>query len=137
LQAAIIGVLVLPGVIEGAHLHPYEYVYYNRFVGGVNGAFRKYELDYWGTSYREATAYLNQVAPANGTVWVEGPAHLVQLYARPDLKIYSTDEAVRAPGYDYVVATTRYNLDLASYPQAPVVHVIERDGSPLTVIKKP
>ncbi|HEX8993534.1 MAG TPA: hypothetical protein VF784_17780 [Anaerolineales bacterium] len=137
LQAAVIGLLVLPGIIDGVRLHPYEYIYYNRFIGGVSGAFRKYELDYWGTSYREATAYLDQVAPANGTVWVEGPAHLVQLYARPDIKIYSTDEAARASHYDYVISTTRYNLDLASYPEAAVVHVIERDGSPLTVIKKP
>jgi hypothetical protein len=137
LRAAIIGVLILPGIIDCVHLHPYEYIYYNRFVGGVSGAFRRYELDYWGTSYREATAYLNQVASANDTVWAEGPAHLVQLYARPDLKIYSTDEALRASHYDYVVATTRYNLDLTSYPGATVVHVIERDGSPLTVIKQP
>ncbi len=137
LQAALIGLLVLPGIVDGAQLHPYEYIYYNRFIGGVHGAFRKYELDYWGTSYREAAAYLNQVAPANDTVWVEGPAHLLQLYARPDLKIYSTYEAARADHYDYVVALTRYNLDLTSYPDAAVVDRIEREGSSLTVIKTP
>lgn len=137
LQAALIGLLVLPGILDGVHLHPYEYIYYNRFIGGVHGAFRKYELDYWGTSYREAAAYLNQVAPANDTVWVEGPAHLLQLYARPDLKIYSTYEAARADRYDYVVALTRYNLDLTSYPDAAVVDRIERGGASLTVIKTP
>jgi hypothetical protein len=137
LQAALIGLLVLPGIVDGINLHPYEYVYYNRFIGGVHGAFRKYELDYWGTSYREAAAYLDQVAPANGTIWVEGPAHLLQLYTRPDLKIYSTYEAERADHYDYVVAITRYNLDLTSYPAAAVVHIVERDGAGLTVIKKP
>ena len=137
LQAAVIGLLILPGIIGGAQLHPYEYVYYNRFVGGVHGAFRKFELDYWGTSYREAADYLNGVAPANGTVWVEGPAHLLQLYTRPDLKIYSTDEAERSDHYDYVVALTRYNLDLTSYPGATIVHTVGRDGSDFTVIKRP
>jgi hypothetical protein len=137
LQAAIIGLLLLPGIADGVHLHPYEYIYYNRFIGGVNGAFRKFELDYWGTSYREAADYLNEAAPSNGSIWVEGPAHLLQLYARPDLKIYSTYEQERAGHYDYVVAVTRYNLDLTSYPSAPIIYVIERDGASLTVIKKP
>ncbi len=137
LQAAVIVLLVLPGVIDGVHLHPYEYIYYNRFVGGVSGAFRQFELDYWGTSYREAADYLNSVAPANATIWVEGPAHLLQLYVRPDLKTYSTYEAERALHYDYVVALSRYNLDLTSYPEAAIIHAIQRDGATLTVIKKP
>ncbi len=137
LQAAVIALLILPGVIDGVQLHPYEYIYYNRFIGGVRGAFRQYELDYWGTSYREAAGYLNAAAPANSTIWVEGPAHLLQLYVRPDLKTYSTYEAERAPHYDYVVALSRYNLDLTSYPGAAIIHVIERDGANLTVIKKP
>lgn len=137
LQAALIAVLLLPGIVDGVHLHPYEYIYYNRFIGGVQGAYRKYELDYWGTSYREAANYLNEVAPSNASMWVEGPVHILQLYARPDLKIYSTYEAARADHYDFVVATTRYNLDLQSYPEARIIHTIERDGSLLTVIKEP
>jgi hypothetical protein len=137
LQAALIGLVVLPGLIDGVHLHPYEYIYYNRFIGGVHGVFRKYELDYWGTSYREAANYINATAPANASLWVDGPVHILQLYARPDLKIYSTYEAPRADHYDLAVVTTRYNLDLESYPGARIVHVIERDGSLLTVIKEP
>jgi len=137
LQGALVGLLLLPGIIDGVHLHPYEYIYYNRFIGGVQGAFRKYELDYWGTSYREAANYLNENAPANASLWVEGPVHILQLYARPDLKVYSTYEAARAEHYDFVVVTTRYNLDLQSYPNAKIVYGIERDGSLLTVIKEP
>ena len=120
-----------------SRLHPYEYIYYNRFVGGEQGAFRRFEMDYWGTSYREAAEYLNDVAAANANVWVEGPTHLLQVYVRPDLKIYSTYEVERADHYDYVVALTRSNLDLQSYPAAPMVHTVEREGAVLTVIKKP
>jgi hypothetical protein len=136
-QLAVIALAVLPGIIAGARLHPYEYIYYNSFIGGQQGAFRRYEMDYWGTSYREAAAYLNQTAPANAAIWVEGPVHLLQLYTRSDLKIYSTYEAERASRYDYVVALTRFDLDLQSYPSAAIDHVIEREGAPLTVIKKP
>jgi len=46
-------------------------------------------------------------------------------------------EAARADHYDFVVVTTRYNLDLQVYPVAKVIYGIERDGSLLTVIKKP
>ena len=137
LRLAIMALAVLPGIVACAQLHPYEYIYYNRLVGGVRGAFRNYELDYWGTSYREAADYLAAVAPANATIWVEGPTHLLQLYARPDLKIYSTYESPRLDQYDYVVALSRFNLDLSSYPAAPIIHVIQRDGAALTVIKKP
>jgi hypothetical protein len=136
-RTLLIALLILPGIIEGVSLHPYEYVYYNRFIGGVGGAYRRFELDYWATSYREATDGLNGIAPANGTIWVEGPAQLIQLYARPDLKIYSTAEAERANHYDYVVVTTRDNLDLTTYPEAAVVRAVERDGADFTVIKKP
>ncbi len=137
LQGALVGLLLLPGIIGGIQLHPYEYIYYNRFIGGVQGAFRKYELDYWGTSYREAANYLNEIAPANANIWADGPVQILQLYARPDLKIYSTFEAARASRYDFVVVTTRYNLDLQVYPGAKVIYGIERDSSLLTVIKKP
>ena len=137
LQIALIVLCILPGVIDGVRLHPYEYIYYNRFIGGEAGAFRKFEMDYWGTSYREAADWLNKNAPANAAVWVEGPAHLLGLYLRPDLKLYSTYEAKRAGHYDYVVALTRYNLDLISYPDAKVIHMIERDNALLTVIKQP
>ncbi len=137
LQIALIVLCILPGVIAGARLHPYEYIYYNRFIGGEAGAFRKFEIDYWGTSYREAANWLNAQAPSNANVWVDGPAHLFQLYARKDLKVYSTYEAARADHYDYVVATTRYDLDQSSYPDARIVHSIAREGAVLTVIKQP
>jgi len=136
-QAALIALALLPGIVDGVRLHPYEYAYYNRFIGGELGAFRKYELDYWGTSYRAAADYVNAVAPANASIWVEGPAHLIQLYARPDLKIYSTYEVQRAPHYDFVIALTRFNLDQASYPQARIVYTIGRDQALFTVVKQP
>jgi hypothetical protein len=137
LQIALIVLCVLPGVIDGLRLHPYEYIYYNRFMGGVEGAFRRFELDYWGTSYREAAGWLNAEAPAEASIWVTGPAHLLGMYLREDLKLYSSYEADRAERYDYVVSTSRYDLDLTSYPEAKIVHVITRDGAALTVIKEP
>ena len=136
-QAALIVVSLLPGVIGIVTLHPYEYVYYNQFVGGVRGADGRYEMDYWATSYREAADYVNSVAAPNANIWVEGPAQLFSLFAREDLKIYSTGEAERAESYEYVVTIARYGFEDLIYPDAEIVHMIERDDTVLTVIKKP
>lgn len=136
-QIAWMTACLLPGLIGISQLHPYEYVYYNQFVGGVGGAFRKYELDYWGTSYREAAELINLMAPENATVWVDGPAHIFELYARGDLRIYSDYEIDRAEHYDCIVTTTRYNLDLETFPDTPVIYSIERNDGTLTVIKEP
>lgn len=136
-QAALIALALLPGWIGIVSLHPYEYIYYNSFIGGVDGAAGKFETDYWATSYREAAEYVNEIAPPNANIWVEGPAQLFSLFAREDLKIYSSGETERAESYEYVVATTRYDLDKKVYPNAEIVHRIARGKAVLTVIKKP
>jgi hypothetical protein len=133
----LVALAVLPGLVGILRLHPYEYVYYNAFVGGEGGAFRRFELDYWGISYREAADWLNENAPPDANVWVDGPAHLLHMYLREDLNLYSTYEAERAEQYDFAVSTTRYDLDLISYPDAEVMYRVERNGGLLAVIKRP
>ncbi len=59
-------IAMAPGLIGIISLHPYEYIYYNEIVGGVDGAAGHYYADYWCTSFREAMKYVNQVAPPNG-----------------------------------------------------------------------
>ncbi len=64
-------------------LHPYEYLYYNRVVGGLEGANRLYAMDYWVNIMPEAVyqleEYLDRVehvskatTPRNYTVAVCG-----------------------------------------------------------------
>ncbi|MFM8370061.1 MAG: hypothetical protein ACKOBD_15045, partial [Chloroflexota bacterium] len=76
-------------------------------------------------------------ASPNADVWVEGPAQLFSLFAREDLKIYSSGETERAENYEYVVTFTRYGFDESVYPSAKIVHGIMRGDVVLTVIKKP
>lgn len=136
-QISLIALVTLPGLIGILCLHPYEYIYYNAFIGGERGAFRRFELDYWGISYREAAGWLNENAPHAANIWVDGPAHLLDMYLREDLNLYSTYEIERAEQYDYVVSTTRYNLDLRQYPDAEIVYAIKRNEAVLAVIKEP
>lgn len=48
-------------------LHPYQYLFYNKAVGGLEGASRRYDLDYWFGSMPEALnqleAYLRNTTP--------------------------------------------------------------------------
>jgi hypothetical protein len=137
LQSALIALVVLPGLIAAVQLHPYEYVYYNRFIGGIHGVVDRFELDYWGTSYREASQELNRIVPFNANVWVDGPAHILETYARPDVHLYSAYEAERADHYDAVVTLARYDQEKTSFPDASIVYAVTRDGAVLSVIKKP
>jgi hypothetical protein len=137
LRGAMIALVVLPGLIASVKLHPYEYIYYNQFAGGVSSVAHRFELDYWGTSYREAAQELNRIAPSNANVWVDGPAHILETYARSDFHLYSAYEAERADHYDAVVTLARYNQENTSFPDANIVYAVTRDGAVLTVIKKP
>ena len=136
-QAALISLSLLPGILGIVSLHPYEYIYYNQFIGGVRGADGRFETDYWAISYREAAEYVNGVASPNANIWVEGPAQLFSLFAREDLKIYSTGETERADSYEYVVTIARYGFEESIYPDAEIVYEVEREDTVLTVIKKP
>jgi len=137
LQGALIGLVAIPGLIASVRLHPYEYIYYNQFIGGLNGAAHKFELDYWGISYRAAAQEVNRIVPPNANVWVDGPAHLLGTFARPDLHLYSAYEAERADHYDAVVTLARYDLEKTSFPDANIIYAVTREGAVLAVIRKP
>ncbi|HXQ41923.1 MAG TPA: glycosyltransferase family 39 protein [Candidatus Udaeobacter sp.] len=67
LRFAGLGLLAIYGVYHVslmALLHPYEYVYYNAFVGGLPGAAGRFQLDYWGTANREAIDLLRRYVAA-------------------------------------------------------------------------
>ena len=134
-RGLIVAALVLPGIVAGIQLHPYEYIYYNSFIGGVRGAEGRFELDYWATSYRAAMNYVNSIAPANEKIFVAGPSYIAAIYSRHDLRIYM-DIDMNTQAFDYAIITTRYRADQTDFSNSPVVYTIEREGVPLTVIKK-
>jgi hypothetical protein len=137
IRAGLVALILLPGVVASVRLHPYEYVYYNQFLGGTQAAVDRFELEYWATSYREAAAEANRIAPPNANIWVDGPAHLFSRFARPDFHIYSPQEAERADHYDLVVTLARYDLEKTSFPEAPIVYRVIRDGAVFAVLRKP
>ena len=132
----IIVLLVSPGVYGIYYLHPYEYIYYNSFVGGVSGAFRRYESDYWMTSYREAAEFLNQTTEHSAKVVAWGGYHLVKHFTDPDLIVEPEkgNSYDLSGGYDYAVLSSRGgNDDL--YPDEAPIFSVKRGNMILAVVK--
>ncbi len=134
-RAALLVLLLAPGILGMAQLHPYEYIYYNSLVGGTPGAFRQYETDYWGTSFRDAMGYINQNAPEESRVVVWGALTSAWAYARPDLEVVSNEETGAEQGTFYALVSSRYDDDLKVYPDAPVLYRVEQAGVTLSVVK--
>lgn len=133
------GVLAVYGlghVTTMAMLHPDEYVYYNAFIGGVEGAQGLFKLDYWGNSYAEAVQGLEEHLKAeygadfmdhDFTVAVCGPP-VSAAYYFPANFIFSNDH----DHADFFVAFTKDDCD-KSLPGKEIYRV-ERMGTLLSVV---
>ncbi len=135
IMAGLVVLLMLPGLYGILRLHPYEYIYYNQLVGGTGGAYGQYEIDYWGTSYREAALWLNEHAAPGSKLWVTGPSMLLQLYLRPDLVLSCDQETDCGMHYDYIVTLARWKAE-RQCAGAKVAFTIERRGALLSVVRQ-
>jgi hypothetical protein len=126
--------------IEIVQLHPYEYVYFNRSVGGLPGAAGRYETDYWGASYREGLSWVvkhvSQSRPLALAACDSSSAgrlfYYVQNWPEAKGRFSVVDDPARA---DLFLAVTR--LDCHRRVPAEVLHVIERQGVPLLYVLHP
>ena len=126
-------------------LHPYQSSYFNALVGGLGGAAGRYETDYWISSYREAMLWINDRAvekkgrPLRVLISANQWSITSALaYAAPSVKLqrlqFQRKKGSLPPGIDYYLSTTRYSGD-QYFPEAPIVHRIERAGATFAVIR--
>jgi hypothetical protein len=117
-------------------LHPNEYVYYNGFVGGVEGAQGLFKLDYWANSYAEAVdglaEYLEKQEGINFserefTVAVCGPPISAD-YFFPKNFVFATEREKA----DFFIAFTKDDCN-KSLPGKEIYRV-ERMGALLSVV---
>jgi hypothetical protein len=135
LITGIIFLFLIPGIYASYKLHPYEYIYYNKFVSLTGGTYNEYEMDYWGTSYREVALWLNTHASTDATIWVTGPFNILETYLRPDLKVSCASEIDCGLHYDYVVALARWKAENRCRG-ANTVFSVTRNHAVLSVVKK-
>jgi hypothetical protein len=107
--AAVLTVLLLfPPLFDLASYHPFELSYYNRFVGGLRGA---YDRGLEPTYFMEAITpsfleYLNQKLPANAVVNGFFSNFMLEYYKkegklRPDIRTTETEP------FDYAIVLNR------------------------------
>jgi len=128
-KAGLVVLFILPGIVAGVGLHPYEYVYYNRLIGNPTGRF---ELDYWASAYRAAANWVNENAPTDAKIAASDPQYIAELYLRGDLKIIPFVNTVP----DYVILSTRYDVYKKYFIDYETVYKIERGGVLYAVVKK-
>jgi hypothetical protein len=130
------------GLYGGAHvmtmvlLHPDQYVYYNAFVGGVEGAQHTFKLDYWANSYAEAVrgleTYLQReygpdFEKRRFTVAVCGPPASAIYYFPGNFRFaHQRDTA------DFFIAFTKDNCNRALPGRE--IYRVERMGALLSVV---
>ncbi len=113
-----------------AKLHPYEYIYFNEVIGGTNKAMDKFELDYWGATYKEATEWVrNNKTTDLPTVYTCNLSQGAQYYSHGMLKV--VDSVTKA---NYTLCD--YDNDKLLETKGTIVHKISRFGVPLNIIRE-
>jgi hypothetical protein len=137
LYAAIGFLFILPGMNGIYNLHPYEYTYYNSFVGGTDGAFRNYETDFWLTCYKDAVEKLNQTTTGPINLFVFREPYIAAAYANSNINVRDlrAKPGAVASG-DYVLINTRTNEDLTISVSRPVVMQVKQGNAIFCVIKQ-
>jgi hypothetical protein len=137
LRAGVVFLLVLPGITGIVQLHPYEYTYYNSFVGGTSGVFRRYETDYWLTCYKEAVVSLNARVTDPVNLYAHREAYIAGYYAADHVNVFSLRSSASnvQPG-DYILVNTRSNEDRSTFRDAPPVIQVARGDAIFCVVKQ-
>lgn len=136
-QYGLFALIFFPSITNIITLHPYQYAYYNTFVGGTQNAFRDYETDYWLTCYKEAMETFNEEVSQNVRIYVKREPYIASYYARSDISVldYRRDfQSIRSG--DYLLVNTRTNEDEKIFRDAPVIFEIGRQGAVFCVVKQ-
>jgi hypothetical protein len=130
----ISAILLLPGIVAIIRLHPYQYIYYNQLVGGLDGAAGHYHLDYWCTSLRQSASYINEIAPPNSKIAITSSFTSINTYLREDLQLYRDERGQSQP--DFGVHCNKGQPELDKYEGLRLVGIISIGDVPLAIIEQ-
>jgi tetratricopeptide (TPR) repeat protein len=123
--------------------HPYYYLYYNQFVGGLRGAYANYETDYYYVSQTEASEWLiNYLKDKNitGNVKVKATYSVQWLFRNhPEIETSYFRYAERSQyDWDYAIVANRYispyQLKNNTWPPKNAIYVIYADKVPVCAV---
>ena len=122
--------------------HPYEYIYYNQLVGGLKGAYGKYETDYYYVSQTAASEWLIEYLKEKGIDSASvGATYPVKWSFRnnPGIRtFYFRHEERSQYDWDYAIVANRYihpfQLENKIWPPENAIHTIYADDIPIGIV---
>lgn len=137
LQVILLTCIAFSGIYGIIRLFPYEYTYYNNFIGGTGGAFRRFETDFWLTCYKEALENIQKTQPGDAKVYVMRNPGLAEEYASENLAIedYWTVRN-QIPEGSLVLLSTRFDDDLNIRFYEPLFLSVGRDGADFCIVRQ-
>ncbi len=140
----LVGLLIHP-VAFMVRSHPYYYLYYNQLVGGLNGAYGRYETDYYYHTMRSGAEwlgdYLNKQHQSEPLVI--GSNFPVQWYLRDHANLsfrYFQYQFRSDADWDYAIIGNSYiqpgQLTNGNFPPEGAIHVVEVDDVPVCAVVK-
>jgi hypothetical protein len=148
LKGRLLGATALAGVVGAfvvnavtlIQLHPYEYLFFNPLISGLEGASRRFDMDYWSNIMPEAVdnleAFLDQrerntsTPRTRYTVGVCGERESFEKEAKDDPRLVWVDEWEEA---DFFISSTQMDCDRRMAGET--IATIQRFGVPIGVVK--
>lgn len=139
---AVFVTLLIHPAIHTFRNHPYEYIYYNQLVGGVKGAYGKYEMDYYYHSLREGAEWLIEHEVKNDTIIVAtNHSRILEYYFRnyPQVKVhYARYYEKSKDNWDYAIWAnthiTPIQLEEGYWPPKETLHTMDVDKMPIGAV---
>jgi hypothetical protein len=124
-------------------LHPHFYVAFNRFIGGLPGAYGNYDTDYYGETYKESIANLadhlwetdrENYLSGKYVVATCGNSFQLERYFPPPFFEEKGDRRQGKFRADFYLGYTRGKCDERP-AEAPILLEVKRDGTRLNVAR--
>lgn len=114
--------------------HPHQYVYYNETVGGVNGAYGRYELDYYFNAMRPTVDWFNKhvldsLKPGDTVVVATNASKQLDFYYKDDKRVkivYTNYYNRNMIAWDYGVFSAKgvnpHHIQQGTFPHAGTIY---------------
>jgi hypothetical protein len=140
-------------LISGAHtikemviLHPYQSIYFNPMIaGGLENAWKKFDTDYWGNSYREGIEWVleNYHPETSEKIRVRNcsTGFLMNYFLFKDSKQSARFELPNDTQPSHLLLSIRRHvLSIQRHDcwktEGRLLHIVERKGAPLLYVKE-
>ncbi|WP_297092381.1 tetratricopeptide repeat protein [uncultured Draconibacterium sp.] len=124
--------------------HPHQYVYYNQLVGGVNGAYGKYEMDYYYHGIRECADFLKKNIITDQEITIASDhARIAKDFLKDETAVtiaYSRYHEKNKKEWDYAIWTNTHihpaQLNNNQWPPSGTLHKVMVDTVCIAAVVK-